>query len=442
MHKTPKVLHIITRLDWGGSALDTITTVDRLRNHNFQTALAFGQTHDPEGSVRDLLAQRQIACFHLPYLVRNPSPWQDLRALRGLKRLLNNERYDLVHTHTSKAGTLGRLAAYWLGIPAVHTPHGHIFYGYFRSTVTAFYVFVERRMARLTTRIISLTDDETRESLERGIGRPEQYVTIPSGVALPLFQGIPRTLGAHFRNTWNIPPEALVFLSIGRLVPIKGFDILLDAFARADFSAGLSADLSGEALAKTEALGAKAEGGSACGGKGKPVFLVIMGDGEQRKSLEALAARRGITTRVRWTGEIRDIRSALSAADAFVLASRNEGQGSVFIEAMAAGLPVIGTAVGGIPSVIRDHHTGLLVAGEDPGALAGALMEMAFNGELRQAMGRNAANSVFPRYDEDTTIARIAALYREVLGAKTRDLPRMDIDNPESSIRVYPCSSG
>ncbi|MCG2658636.1 MAG: glycosyltransferase family 4 protein [Kiritimatiellae bacterium] len=387
MNEAPKVLHLITRLDCGGSATDTIVTADLLRNHDFQTAIAFGPTSDPDNSVRELLASRKIPFFYLPDLIRNPSPLRDLSALNGILKLLKKERFDLVHTHTSKAGTLGRLAAHWRGIPVVHTPHGHIFYGYFGSAVTAFYVFVERRMARYTARIISLTDNETRESLERGIGRPEQYATIPSGVPLSLFRDIPRNMGMILRNSLQIPSDAFVFLSVGRLVPIKGFDILLKAFARADF-------------------------------KGKHVFLIIVGDGEERHALESLAGQLGITARVRWAGELRDIRGALSAADAFVLASRNEGMGSVYIEAMAAGLPVIGTAVGGVPSVIQDRRTGLLVAGENPGMLARALTEMALNDELRGAMGKNAANSVFPRYDEDTTVARIAALYREVLSLK------------------------
>ncbi|MBI2440294.1 MAG: glycosyltransferase [Lentisphaerae bacterium] len=390
-----KILHIITRLDCGGSASDTIFTVESLRNHDFQTALAFGATHDPDGSIWRALADRQIQFFYLPSLLRNPSPARDLAALIGIYRLLRKEQFDLIHTHTSKAGALGRLAAHWRGIPAVHTPHGHIFYGYFRPQVTACYVRVERWVARYAARIISLTDDETRESLERGIGRPEQYVTIPSGVPLAFFRDIPRNLGTDFRSTFGIPADAFMFLSVGRLVAIKGFDILLQAFARADFSAG---------------------GGMTEGQEGKKVFLVIVGEGAERQALEALAGQLGIAGRVRFAGELRDIRGALSAADAFVLASRNEGLGSVFIEAMAAGLACIGTAVGGVPSLIRDRHTGLLAPAEDPVALARALSEIALNDELRRTLAKNAAASISPKYDREGMVERIAALYREVLG--------------------------
>ncbi|MFC1454402.1 glycosyltransferase family 4 protein, partial [Verrucomicrobiota bacterium] len=183
--------------------------------------------------------------------------------------------------------------------------------------------------------------------------------------------------------------EFLEFKFYSRLVPVKGFDILLKAFARTDFG-------------------------------GRKVYLMIAGDGKERRSIELLTVKLGIAHKLRFIGKLDNIRGALSAADAFVLASRNEGMGIVYIEAMAAGLPVIGTAVGGVPTVIQDRHTGLLVAGEDPDAMARALSEMMVNDELRLAMGKNAANSISPKYDESTTVTRIAELYREVLGAKKR----------------------
>lgn len=394
MNEAPKILHLITRLDCGGSAISTILAVDRLRNHNFQTALAFGRTNDPDGSIRELLSRRAITSLYLPELVRDPSPRRDLAALNGIRRLLKQGGYDLVHTNTSKAGALGRLAAHWRGIPVVHTPHGHIFYGYFPRPVTAFYVAIERFLARYTARIISLTDAETREALARGIGRKEQYVTIPCGVALEQFRNIPANLGAAFRSNLQIPAEALVFLSVGRLVPVKGFDILLNAFARADFAVSPAQQ--------------------------KNVFLVIVGDGEERRGLESLAGQLGVSNRVRFTGELQDIRGTLGGSNAFVLASRNEGLGTVFIEAMAAGLAVIGPAVGGVPSLIQDRQSGLLFPGENSAALAKALSEIALDDELRNRLGQNGASKVAPRYEHDAFVARLAALYAEVLGAKER----------------------
>ena len=380
----PKVLHIITRLDFGGSATNTIASVDHLRKHGFDTSLAYGATHDPDGSIESALREIGVPRINLPYLHRSPSVLNDLRALSSIKRLLKKERFDLVHTHTSKAGILGRIAAHACGLPAVHTPHGHVFYGYFGPVLTKLFVYIERWMAPHTARIISLTDIETRESLEKGIGRPEQYVTIHSGVPLSKFRAPLPEIRVQFRRRMKIPPEAFLFVSIGRLVPVKGFDVLIKAFAMADFGA-------------------------------HPVFLAIIGDGKEREALESASINLGVADCVRFTGELKDVNIPLAAADAFVLASRNEGMGRALIEAMAVGLPVIGTAVGGIPSILKNEKSGLLVPGEDPEALSRAMERLAAHPELCSELGTSAAKSVYPEYDEETMIEKLVELYREIL---------------------------
>lgn len=380
----PAILHIITRLDAGGAVNSTLTSIDRLRKYNLSMALAYGRTADPDRTIRGTIEALNIPLFSVPALVRAPSPVRDLTALFQLMRIIRAGSYALVHTHTSKAGVLGRLAARLCGVPVVHTPHGHIFYGYFGAAMTAVYVAIERGLAKFTAKIVSLTDDETAESLRRHIGRPEQYVTIPSGVPLSGFRELPAALGAAFRAGQGIPPDAFLIVSVGRLTPIKGFDILLRAFADARFAAG-------------------------------GAFLAIVGEGEERERLELLSRASGIAGRVRFVGALRDVRGALRAADAFVLASRNEGMGRALIEAMAAGLPAIGAAVGGIRTVIRDRENGLLVPPENPAALADALALLAGRTELRAALGRKAAGTVYPAYDENTMVESLAALYKEIL---------------------------
>lgn len=392
----PRVLHIITRLDSGGSATNTIASVDLLRNHGFQTALAYGVTIDPGGSIAASLDEKEIRYFNLSHLVRPPALVKDLLALSQIRRLLRKERFDLVHTHSSKAGVLGRLAAKASGVPAVHTPHGHVFYGYFGTVLTKLFVLVELWMARYASRIISLTDIETAESLEKGIGKPEQYVTIHSGVPLSKFRGSSSELRAQFRKSMNIPQDSFLFVSVGRLVPVKGFDILLKGFATADFSNRPACN----AVHSTA---------------GRPVFLAIIGDGDQRHALQSAVGDLGISERVKFTGKLEDARVPLASADAFVLASRNEGMGRAFIEAMAAGLPVIGTAVGGIPSILKDGKNGFLVPAENPGALARAMKKLAAHPELCKTTGNYAADFVYPEYDEETMIERLASLYRQVL---------------------------
>ena len=382
----PRILHVITRLDTGGSATNTIVSADRLREHGFETVLAYGRTHDADGSIRRELERRRLDARPIAALVRNPAPIGDWIAIAKLVQMMARERFDLIHTHTSKAGILGRIAAGRRGLPVVHTPHGHIFYGYFNSWTTAVFVRLERAMARRTARIVSLSDEETRESLARRIGRPEQYVTIPSGVPLARFRGTAASDGERFRAEQGVPANAFVFVSVGRLTQVKGFDQLLEAFARARFGAD------------------------------RPVWLVIVGDGAERPALESQVLRLGLSGRVRFTGELRDVRGALKAGQAFALASRNEGMGRAFVEAMATGLPAIGPAVGGVGSVIRHGHNGLLVPAGDTDAMARAMEKLATDEPARAAMAERAPGSVYPDYDEETLIERQAALYRELLG--------------------------
>ncbi len=378
-----RVLHVITRLDQGGSTTNTLTSVSRQRNRGFDTALAYGITRPKPEKLLQPLIEQGIACHFIPSLVRDPTPWKDVMALRALLRLMRKERYDLAHTHTSKAGVLGRIAAGRIGLPCVHTAHGHIFYGYFGSMLTRMFVLVERFMARRAARLISLTDAETRESIARRIGRPEQYVTIPSGVPLGNFRNPDAALGVAFRAKWAVPHDAVLAVSVGRLTPVKGFDLLLQAFARS-------------LLAQTG-------------------YLAIVGDGEDRALLEATANSIGAGSRIIFAGHMDDVLPALAAADFFVLASRNEGMGRAIVEAMAAGLPVVASAVGGVPEVVRHGENGLLVPKCRIPELVASLNQMAADPELRKSMGHNAANWVFPRFDETTMLDSLDNLYREVL---------------------------
>ena len=380
----PRILHVITRLDPGGSATNTLVSADRLRKHGFDTFLAYGPTHDPDRAILHLLDKLKIEQFFIPHLVRNPSPLKDWLAMRQLRKIIKDGHFDLVYTHTSKAGVLGRRAARVCNTSSIHTPHGHIFYGYFGPILTWFFVYIERMMARHTERIISLTDIETSESLANGIGIPGQYITIHSGVPLSSLMNIERAEGKKFRNKYGIPDSAFLFISIGRLEPIKGFDILIKAFAKARYSQ-------------------------------QPVYLVIIGDGEERNRLKTIASEFPTGEKIKFAGALTDIRPALSAANTFVLASRNEGMGRVFIEAMAAGLPAIGTSVGGVPSLMSNGKNGILVPGEDIDSLSAAMEKAAVDTTRMKEMGRNAAASVYPEYDESTMVQQIADLYRKVL---------------------------
>lgn len=380
----PRILHIITRLDSGGAATNTLASVEGLRQHGFKTCVVYGRTQDPDGSITAHLRDHDMPNTYVPQMVRDVAPALDIVALRTIRRILVTSNCDLVHTHCSKAGALGRLAARTCGLPAVHTPHGHVFYGYFGPLPTRLFVTAERYLARSTRRLVSLTDDETREAVRHGIGRREQYRTIPSGVPLRWFAAPLPGEAEIFRRAHAIPRDATLIVSSGRLVPIKGFDLLIRAFAQRP---------------------ARRDG----------TYLAILGDGPERGALAQLAQREGVGDRVRFAGHVADVRPALRAADVFALASRNEGMGRSLIEALAGGCAVVATDAGGIPTFLVHRSNGLLVPREDVHALAEALELLTRQPALRAELAHNAPKSIGPEFDQATMVEQLAGLYHDVL---------------------------
>ena len=346
-----RALHVITRLALGGAAENTLRQIIALRGAGYATPLAVGiAASDP----RFVESARRRGCqlVDVPALDREPAPVRDLRALVTLVRLMRRERPAIVHTHTSKAGFTGRLAARLARVPAViHQPHGHIFYGYYGRARTAAYVGLERVAARWSDRLITLTDREIDEHLALRIGRRSQFVTIPSGV--PTAELRARAPGrATARNALGLPAEAFVVVAVGRLVPVKGFDLLVQAMP---------------------ALLAAVPGAQA----------IVVGDGPEHEALASLAERLGVRGRVRLHGPSADVVEILAAADVLAAPSHNEGMGRSLVEAMALGVPIVGAAVGGIPSVVGADEAGRLVPPDDAGALAAALVELGRDGAQR-----------------------------------------------------------
>lgn len=389
----PLVLHVITRLDAGGASANTVYSAIGVAQRGFATQVAYGVTLEPRTALIASMRQAGIVTHSVPTLIREPSPWHDGLALVRLINLIRRTRTQLVHTHCSKAGALGRLAAVATGRPVVHTPHGHVFYGYFGSARTALFSQIERQLATRTDQLISLTDDETREYLTRGIGTPEKYCTIASGINLGEFRDYSR----ESRDTWRagagIPANAILFASTGRLVRVKGFDLLLDAFAH------------GEAARQG-------------------AHLAIAGTGEERMALEARATAHRIADRVHFCGDLPDVRPLLASSDIFVLASRNEGMGRSLVEAMAMGLPVVATRVGGIPQVVADGRNGLLVASGDAPGLSTAMDTLAADAATRLTLAAAARAAITNRYDWSTTADELAAVYARVLATRGRRLTR------------------
>lgn len=390
-----KIIHVITRLDGGGSAQNTMATVlghDRTRFEPLVVAGHVGRWGDQGGEEAAQANYRRLReaglrCLELPSLTRPISLLNDLLAYGQLVRLFRRERPALIHTHTSKAGVLGRLAAWTAGIPrVVHTPHGHVFYGHFGPVASALFLWIERLLAARTSHMIALTEAERDEHLARGVGRPDRFTVAPSGIDLDGFRQARGAAGerGRRRQALGCPPEAVVIGSVGWLTPVKGHRFLIEALARL-----------------------------------KPRFpqlhLVIVGSGRLRDDYLALAASLGLADAVHLLGARGDVADCLAGMDLFALPSLNEGMGRALTEAMAAGLPVVASRVGGIRSLVEDRRNGLLVPPGDAGAIAGAIEELLMRPDWAQDVGAAAARSIGDRFGTAAMVKTIESVYDRVL---------------------------
>jgi glycosyltransferase involved in cell wall biosynthesis len=338
-----------------------------------------------EENVR-LLEKEGIQSVVIPTMGRSISLLDDMRTLWTLIRLFRRERPAVVHTHTSKAGVLGRIAAWIAKVPVVvHTPHGHVFYGHFGPFRSWLFLQVEQVLSRITHRLIALTEAERQDHLDRSVGRPDQFAVVPSGIDRERF-GRARIHGKQQPDWFGCPPDALVVGSVGWLTDIKGHAYLIEAIAKLkrDFPA---------------------------------LHLVIVGSGDRHAALLQQAESSGLSNAVHLLGHREDVEVCLSGMDLFVLPSLNEGMGRALIEAMAAGLPVVVSRVGGIPAVVRHEVTGLLVPPADAGALAAALRRLLDQPEWAAQLGAAASRSVDSRYGSVSMVDAIELIFAEALTA-------------------------
>jgi glycosyltransferase involved in cell wall biosynthesis len=316
--KTVKVCHIITKLELGGAQRNTLYTVSHLDRERFQALLIAGA-----GGILDEEASRLsgVRVFFVRSLVREIRPLRDLAAFINVWRILRRERPDIVHTHSSKAGIIGRWAARLAGIPMIiHTFHGFPFHAFQPLPVRWLYIFLERITAPLTSRLIAVTTEDIRKGLDNGIGRPGQYTLIRSGIDLSYYKGL-SVDRAHKRASLGIAADSPVVTTIGPFKPQKN----LEDFVRV---AGLVAARCPQAR-----------------------FLEI-GDGTGRQDLEACIASLGLAGTVLLLGWRQDTGEILAASDVFVMTSLWEGLPRSVLEAMSLGLPVVANAVDGSLNVV------------------------------------------------------------------------------------------
>jgi glycosyltransferase involved in cell wall biosynthesis len=381
-----RVLRVIARMNMGGPAYHVSLLSGRMDQERFPTLLVSGRVPAGEASA-DGLAQRYGA-HHLRIDSLGPElrPRQDLRALRDVARIARSFRPHIIHTHTAKAGFIGRLAALFCGSPrpiVLHTYHGHVLEGYFSAPITAFYRFLEWAMGLRSRRLIGVSTATVDDLVRLRVAPRSKFEVVPLGLELDQFLALSPEAGGPFRDELGIAPGEILATFVGRLVPIKRVDVMLRAVARA------------------RELGA-------------PLKLAVVGDGDLRGELEGLAAELGIAADVRFVGYRTDLAEIVAGTDIGLLTSDNEGTPVALIEAGAGARPLVATRAGGVPDVVVPG-AGLLADREDHDAIGTALAELAADRELRHRMGETARAHVASRYGYATLLDRMATLYEQLL---------------------------
>ena len=382
-----RVARVIARLNIGGPAQHAILLTAGLDRTRFATTIITGVVGQGEGDFSGLARARGVDPVVIPELGRAIRPGRDLTALVKLVRLFRALRPDIVHTHTAKAGTLGRLAAWLTRVPVkVHTFHGHVLDGYFSPAVTRVFVGMERALARGTDRLVTVSPRLRTELLTMGIGRPDQVEVIPLGLDLERFRrACPRA--PALRPALSIASGVPLLGIVGRLVPIKDHPTLFQAMA----------------LLQTS---------------NPPVHLAVVGDGEERARLEELAGRLGLGHRIHFLGWRTDLETILREVDVVLCTSKNEGTPVALIEAMAAGVPVLSTDVGGVADLVAHGETGWLVRPGDPPSLAEAIRHLLGDEALRARLAAAGSAVALERHGVEGLIRRVETLYMALTAGK------------------------
>jgi len=382
-----RVARVIARLNIGGPAQHAILLAAGLDRTRFSTTLVTGVVGRGEGDFSGMAHARGVDPVVIPELGRAIHPARDLMALIKLVRLFRALRPDIVHTHTAKAGTLGRLAARFARVPVkIHTFHGHVLEGYFPRPVTRAFLEIERRLARTTDRLVTVSPRLKAQLLAMGIGRPEQVEVVPLGLDLERFR---RALPASptLRPSLGLAEGAPLLGIVGRLVPIKDHATLFRALAR------LHAE-------------------------GRIAHLAVVGDGEERVRLEGLARSLGLGLQIHFLGWRVDLETILGELDVVICASRNEGTPVALIEAMATGTPVLSTEVGGVADLVTHGLTGWLVSPGDPDAMARGIRHLLDDGPLRGRLAAAGREVALDRHEVACLISRVEVLYTDLLPKK------------------------
>ena len=391
-NKKLKILRIVTRLNIGGPAIHTTLLTREFSGDKFESRLLCGSVSRREGDMGYIAQTYGISPVYIPALRREINPFCDFVAFFQILKYMVKFKPHIVHTHTAKAGTLGRLAAILTGVPVkIHTFHGHVFYKYFSKRKTKLFIFVERILAKFTDTIIAISDKQKDEIINKyKITRREKCHVVKLGFDLQKFLGIEHKRNI-FREKFKFSENDILVGIIGRLAPIKNHKMFIDALSHL-YRNG-KRDIT------------------------ERIKSVIVGDGEMREELSAYARFNGLKEKLLFTGWLKDIDEVYAGLDIVALTSLNEGTPVALIEAMSSFKPVISTDVGGVKDAVG--NAGFLVASNDYKAMGNEILNLAESTEIREKQGKIGRDFVKEAFSKERLVAELEALYSELMSKKS-----------------------
>mgnify|MGYP005852986383 CR=1 FL=1 len=391
-----RVLRVIARLNVGGPALHVAYLSQGLAERGYETTLVAGDVARGEASMAFVAAERGVEVVRIPGLSREISPLADLRATLRLADLIRELRPHVLHTHTAKAGAIGRLAALLAGRarPAVvvHTFHGHVLKGYFGALGTGLFRLVERALARTSDALVAVSPEIRDELVAIGVAPASRFAVVRLGIGLEERVGAPADRREVLRRI-GIADGRFVVGWFGRMTAVKRTTDLVDVLA-------------------------------SLRDRGVDAVLLLVGDGTDREQVEQHALERGVARHCFFLGYQEEVARWYAACDAVVLTSESEGTPVILIEALAAGRPVVSYDVGGVRDVVRDGVDGVVVRPRDVEAMAAALQSLAGDPELARRLGKSGRRRVLARYAVPRLVGDVDRLYRALLEASTSSSSR------------------
>lgn len=386
----PKILRIINRFNLGGPTFNA-AYLSKYLPTEYETLLVGGNRDETEDSSEFILENLGLKPTILPEMKRELSVSEDRKAYKKLKELIHDFKPDIVHTHASKAGALGRLAASKMGVKCiVHTFHGHVFHSYFGKVKTRFYLNTERYLAKKSDAIIAISDIQKRElSEEFKIARPEKFRVINLGFDLSKFYLNQDEKRQKFRKEWSLGSD-LCLAIIGRLVPIKDhvylFDRIINIQSKLD----------------------------------KKVTLLVVGDGELRGELESYANLHFDKNKVRviFTSWIKEVDEVIAGSDIITLSSKNEGTPVALIEAQAGSKPIVSVEVGGIADIVKKNETAFISKRNEVNEFEQNLLKLIQDESLRKKMSEKGLQFVEKQFHYRRLCSDMDKLYKDILSKK------------------------